>query len=134
MSQLLLDTSAYSAMGKGHRSILESVRLAESISLSATAVGELLDGFRNGTLRIPNNEQLQMFLSKPRSRFLPVDYETADRYAEIKNYLRKRGTPLPLNDVWIAASAMQHGLKLVTTDRHFFQVPQVLVDFHEPLQ
>jgi predicted nucleic acid-binding protein len=45
--------------------------------------------------------------------------------------LRKRGTSIPTNDIWIAASAMQYGLRLLTADRHFLKVPQIIVDFFE---
>ena len=60
-----------------------------------------------------------------------IDADTADRYAEIVTYLRQAGTPIPTNDVWIAAGAMEHGLQVVTTDPHYRKIAQVLVDLHE---
>jgi len=60
-----------------------------------------------------------------------LDQETAARYAAILNTLRNAGTPIPTNDIWIAATAMQHGLRLLTTDAHYVKVPQVIVDFLE---
>jgi tRNA(fMet)-specific endonuclease VapC len=63
--------------------------------------------------------------------FLRIDEETAERYAEILAGLRVAGTPLPINDIWIAASAMQYGLLVLTTGAHFRLIPQILVDCYE---
>ena len=62
-----------------------------------------------------------------------VDDETAVRYAAIKDNLRREGTPIPTNDLWIAATASQHGLRLQTLDAHFLRVPQIIVDFFESI-
>ena len=58
--------------------------------------------------------------------------ETARRYAVTVNVLRTAGTSIPTNDVWIAASAMQHGLRVTTTDAHYLRIPQALVDYFDP--
>jgi len=71
---------------------------------------------------------LRRFLASPGARTLSVDEETAVRYAAIQGYLRKQGTPIPVNDMWIAATAAQHGLRLLSLDDHFLRVPQVIVD------
>jgi predicted nucleic acid-binding protein len=63
---------------------------------------------------------------------LDVDAETAERYAVILNSLWKAGTPIPTNDIWIAATAMQHGLHLLTTDGHYQEVSQIIVDYFAP--
>jgi predicted nucleic acid-binding protein len=60
---------------------------------------------------------------------VPIDEETSDRYAVIRNSLRKAGTPIPTNDIWIAATAMQYGLTVATTDPHFQKVTQILVEY-----
>ena len=129
MSPILLDTSAYSAALRGEARMVETGREADEISLSAVILGELKAGFARGRHREKNAQELARFLVSPRVRVLEVDEETSDRYAVILNSLRSSGTPIPTNDVWIAATAMQHGLRVVTTDQHFLKVRQILVDF-----
>ena len=124
---LLLDTSAYSALIRGDQSILDVMRRAETVALPATAIGELLSGFRAGSRRVENLAKLDQFLSRPSVRILDVTHETAVRYAEVDFYLRKKGLPIPRNDVWIAAAAIEHGLQLVTLDDHFREIPLLLI-------
>lgn len=132
MSRILLDTSAYSAYTGGHPDLQEPVRHASAVHLSVVVVGELLAAFLKGGHRRQNETRLRDFTSEPRVRVFPLDDETAVRYAAIRDYLRRQGTPVPVNDVWIAATAAQHGLRLLTLDSHFLQIPQVIVDFFEP--
>ena len=132
MSRILLDTSAYSAYTGGHPDLQEPVRHASAVHLSVVAVGELLAAFLKGGRRRQNETRLREFTAEPRVRVLHLDDETAVRYAVIRDYLRRQGTPVPTNDVWIAATAAQHGLRLLTLDSHFLQIPQVIVDFFEP--
>jgi len=127
VSRLLLDTSAYSALGRGHAGIAELLQSADEVWMSPIVLGELHAGFRRGARRIENERNLARFLAAPRISIADVALETAHRYAEILDYLRKAGTPVPTNDVWIAASAMQNGLMLVTTDAHYERIPHVLV-------
>jgi tRNA(fMet)-specific endonuclease VapC len=122
-----LDTSAYSELGRAHKAISEVVRRSETIALSAIVLGELHSGFRAGNRCAENIAQLAQFLDKPSVRVLNVTEETALRYAEIDLYLRKRGRPIPRNDVWIAAVALEHGLHLVTLDVHFREIPLLLI-------
>jgi tRNA(fMet)-specific endonuclease VapC len=63
-----------------------------------------------------------------------LDAETSERYAVILDALRSAGTPIPTNNVWIAAGAMQQGLAVATTDGHFRKIKQVLVQFFEPAE
>lgn len=130
MKRILLDTSAYSAFLRGHSGLQRVVQRAREILLTPVVLGELRAGFRGGTKRERNEELLREFLSSPRVRTVPVEEETADRYAEIVSTLRREGRPIPTNDAWIAASAMQHGSYLVTTDPHFKAVRQVIADIH----
>lgn len=129
MMRILLDTSAYSALMSGHDRVAERVREAEEIYLNAIVLGELLGGFARGSRRLFNERQLATFVESPRVSIVDVDDDTASRYAVIYDTLRVAGTPIPTNDIWIAASAMQHGLRLLTLDTHFRRVPQVLTDF-----
>ncbi|MEW6616207.1 MAG: PIN domain-containing protein [Thermodesulfobacteriota bacterium] len=62
---------------------------------------------------------------------MAIDEETSERYAVIVNHLRKEGTPIPTNDLWISASAMQHGLKVVTTDNHYLKVLQIITEYYQ---
>jgi tRNA(fMet)-specific endonuclease VapC len=126
---LLLDTSAYSAFMKGNLDIKLALQQTDEIYLSPIVLGELLSGFRRGKYRKKNEEELAVFLSSPRVRTLRIDDGTAERYAVILNSLWTAGTPIPTNDLWIAASAMQHGLHLLTTDTHYMKVPQIIIDF-----
>ena len=132
MSRLLLDASAYSAMRRGDERLLRPVREASGIFLTPVVIGELLYGFIGGGLAEQNRELLREFLDLERVDVLAVDEETAERYAVIRDHLRRQGVPIPANDLWIAASAAQHGLVLMTLDGHFKNVPHVLVEYLEP--
>ena len=123
--KILLDTSAYSAFMRGHEGVLDLVQRAKQIAVTPIVVGELLSGFRLGKRRRKNHDLLDRFLDSPRVESLPIDEGTARRYSDIVDHLRREGTPIPTNDLWIAASAMQHGLILVSTDSHFRKVPQI---------
>jgi tRNA(fMet)-specific endonuclease VapC len=127
--RLLLDTSAYSAFMKGHAEISAAVQVNEEIFLNSVILGELIAGFIKGGRRRKNENELRRFLASPRVGVLDVTEETAERYAVILNSLWRAGTPIPTNDIWIAASAMEHGLRLVTTDDHYQKVPQVMIEY-----
>ncbi len=124
---VLLDTSAYSALRGGHQAILDVMRRSETVAVPAIVLGELHSGFRAGNRCAENIAQLTQFLSKPSVRILNVTEETALRYAEVDVYLRKKGRPIPRNDVWIAAATLEHGLQLLTLDVHFREIPLLLI-------
>ena len=125
--KVLLDTSAYSALWRGEQAVLDVVRRSETIAMSAVVLGELHSGFRAGNRCAENTAQLAQFLGKPSVRILNVTEETALRYAEVDVYLRKKGRPIPRNDVWIAAAALEHGLHLLTLDAHVREIPLLLI-------
>lgn len=127
--RLLLDTSAYSAFMKGHAEIKSALQESEEIFLNAVVLGELLAGFTKGRRRKKNEDELKKFLASPRAGILDLTEETAERYAVILNELWRSGTPIPTNDIWIAASAMEHGLHLLTTDGHYQKVVQIIVEY-----
>jgi len=127
MTRLLLDTSAYSALLRGHEAIQKRLRLVEEILINPIILGELRAGFGRGRQGKRNEGYLQRFISSSRVTVLSIDAETSERYAFILNALWQAGTPAPTNDIWIAASAMQHGLALLTTDSHFLKISQVIV-------
>ena len=79
----------------------------------------MLSGFKGGVREAKNREELEEFLDAPRVRIYGIDENTAEYYADILNRLRKKGKPIPTNDIWIAAVAFQRGLKLFSKDEHF---------------
>lgn len=132
MTRLLLDTSGYSAFMRGCPEAVAALQEADEVCLNPVVLGELLAGFIRGKRRKKNESELKTFLQSPRAKILDVNFETAERYAVILNSLWKAGTPIPTNDIWIAASAMQHGLHLLTTDAHYQKVSQIIVDYCVP--
>lgn len=129
MNRLMLDTSAYSAFMRGHLAVRVALQAAVEIHMSPVVLGELHGGFQSGTRRAPNEAELSRFLSSSRVRVPEITDETALRYAEVFNFLKRAGTPVPTNDIWIAAGAMQHSLRVLTTDAHYTYIPQVIVDY-----
>lgn len=117
--KILLDTNAYSALKRGNPAVADRVRRAEEVILSVIVVGELLLGFRLGTRLRKNVAELEAFLDNPYVTLVPVTLTSADRFARIAAALRAKGRPIPTNDVWIAAHAMETGAELVSSDEHF---------------
>ncbi|MEI9479110.1 MAG: type II toxin-antitoxin system VapC family toxin [Deltaproteobacteria bacterium] len=128
--RIMIDTSVYAAFLRGHPGIKLSIQRADEISLSPVVLGELLAGFMMGKNERRNRSILRDFLSSARVNLLEIDEETSERYAVILYHLRTKGAPIPTNDVWIAASAMQYGLKVLTTDKHYIEVPQIITEYH----
>jgi predicted nucleic acid-binding protein len=128
---LILDTSVYSAFLKGSSEIRSSIQQADEIFLNPIILGELLAGFMIGKSEKRNRAILQEFLSSPRVKVVEIDEEISERYAAIISLLYKEGTPIPTNDVWIAASAMQHGLKVLTTDNHYLKIPHIITEYYQ---
>ena len=115
----LLDTNAYAALKRGHDGVVQLVRESTELVFSIIVVGELLFGFRNGARFDRNVQDLDQLLSDTRVSVLPVTRTTADRFGRIAAALRKAGTPIPSNDIWVAAHAFESGAELVSFDRHF---------------
>ena len=120
--KILLDTNAYSALRRGRSEVVEYVRRSEEVLLSAVVVGELLFGFRNGSRYEENVRALQDFLEDANVRLLPVTWATADFFGRVSAVLRKKGRPIPTNDIWIAAHAMEAGADLLSSDPHFEEI------------
>jgi len=125
LSRYLLDTSAYAAHLGGHAATVKLVAEAREVWLTPVVLGELLAGFRAGGRERQNRARLRDYLMSPAVGVLEMNDETAECYAAIHADLRERGTPVPTNDLWIAATAMQHGLPVLTRDAHFDRVRQV---------
>jgi len=120
--KILLDTNAYAAMMRGHREVAETVRRSERVLLSSVVAGELLYGFRHGSRYEENAAHLDAFLASPVVQLVPVTLTTADRFGRIAAALRRKGRPIPSNDVWIAAQAFETGADLLSSDQHFSEI------------
>ena len=123
MTAILIDTNAYAAFKRGLPEAISVVQQFPSITFNAIVLGELMGGFAAGAKEQQNRAELDAFLSSPRVRVVTMDRGTAQHYAGVYGALRKAGRPIPTNDMWIAASAIQHGLRLFTFDDHFRYVP-----------
>lgn len=120
--KLLLDTSAYVGFKLGHPDLVDYISNSSIIYASPVMLGELVFGFRNGTRFQKNMEDLNLFLSHEAVEKILIGDLTADRYSRIAAQLKKQGTPIPSNDIWIAAQAMEYGAELITMDRHFEKI------------
>jgi tRNA(fMet)-specific endonuclease VapC len=107
---------------RGDTSVLEVLAHAERLCINSVVLGELLGGFAAGTRESKNRAELARFLDSPRVEVLHITAQTADSYALIYLGLRRKGQPIPTNDLWIAASALEHGAALLTHDAHFAQI------------
>ena len=117
--RLLLDTNAYVGMRRGDERVSSLLRDAEEILISTVVLGELEYGFFNGRRYAANKRSLGAFLATPFVSVIGVGAETSNRYGRIAAQLRRAGTPIPTNDVWIAAHGLETGANVVSFDRHF---------------
>ncbi|WP_277058433.1 type II toxin-antitoxin system VapC family toxin [Trichlorobacter lovleyi] len=122
MQQLIIDTNIYAAFKRNDPVVLGILRQAETIAVNTVVIGELLAGFKGGNKEALNRKELDLFLDTPRVQFCTVEETTAEFFALIFNNLKQAGKPIPVNDIWIAASAMQHGRTLLTLDSHFSHI------------
>lgn len=125
MSRYCLDTSAYSRFQHGDARVVELIDRAEWIGMPAIVLGELRVGFLLGSRREENEELLGAFLANPVVEELGVDREVSRHYAEIVVDLRRIGTLIPTNDIWIAATAARAGAIVLSYDDHFEAVARV---------
>ena len=119
MRPIALDTNAYVAFKRGEEHIVGVLQHAPSIIVCATVLGELLGGFAAGRRESANRSELTQFISAQRVKVVPSTAATADLYALVYAALRRKGQPIPTNDLWIAASSLEHGAALLTLDAHF---------------
>lgn len=110
---------------RGDERVVAVIDAAEWVGLPTVVLGELHAGFLAGAQRARNEHELASFLGHPSVERLDVDDEVARVYAEIVVALRRRGTPLPTNDVWVAATAARAGATLVAYDAHFSEIDRV---------
>ncbi len=124
--KVALDTNRYVDFCKGEQAVVDVLRRAEHIALPFVTLGELRAGFLCGKRATANARVLASFLNSPRVALLYPDEDTTHHYATLFQQLRTQGTPIPTNDLWIAALAVQHPLVFCTADRHFDHLPQLL--------
>jgi len=120
--KLILDTSAYVGFKLNNKEIVEYLIRADTILISPVVLGELMFGFRGGNRYKNNIFELDRFLSHPLVERIKLTEITSDRYSRIASQLKRQGTPIPTNDIWIAAQTMETGAELVTLDRHFEKI------------
>lgn len=127
VNNILLDTNAYVALKRGNVDAIDIVQRAVQIALSTIVLGELLAGFMVGSKEAKNQAELQQFIRSERVYLLPVDDTTAKYYAMVYRTLRRKGRPIPTNDMWIAATTLQHGYALFSYDGHFKDIDGMIV-------
>ncbi len=120
-----LDTNRLTDFLRGVEDAVDKVQLAERIFVPVIVLGEMRAGFTAGKRPAANETRLTQFLDSRRVTVLSVDASTSFHYAHVFAGLRKRGTPIPQNDLWIAALALQHALPLYSRDAHFRIWPEL---------
>ena len=123
--KILVDTNRYRDFCEGEPTSVDVFRRAHEIHVPLIVVGELRAGFAVGTRSQTNEETLSRFLHRSRVRVAALNLDTTRHYAQLFRQLRSQGTPIPTNDIWIAALAVQHGLMLFSRDDHFEHLPQL---------
>jgi tRNA(fMet)-specific endonuclease VapC len=124
--RLALDTNRYTDLSRGDAAVVTLVERAEEVLLPFIVLAELRAGFSVGTRGAENERVLRRFLMKRGVTVLFADEQTIEQYVSLFRQLRRQGTPIPTNDLWIAALVLQHGLVLCARDRHFDHVPQIV--------
>jgi len=119
MKNILLDTNCYTAYLAGDERVLDALAEAESVYMSIFVLGELFAGFRGGRREPQNRANLKRFLAKSTVTVLDATMETSEIFGDLKEKLKKSGTQLPINDVWIAAHTLETSSILITYDAHF---------------
>ena len=127
MKSVVLDTNLLIRLFEKEVFLPEDFKRYDGILLPATVIGEYRAGLFNTKGGEENKRKLAYYLSKSSVSTVPVTDRTAELYAKVYQALRKEGTPIPQNDMWIAASALEHGADLATQDDHFRHVPLLTV-------
>ena len=128
MSGVCVDTSAYSHLMRGREALRVRLEEADTVYVPATVLGELYAGFEMGSRPRDNAAELREFLEQPAVSVVHTDENVAERYGKLVPQLRAQGTPIPTNDIWIAAAVLETGSRLLGYDSHFEHVPGVIVE------
>ena len=125
---LLIDTSAFSAYGRGSDPrLVQWFKPEHQLMMPLLVIGELRAGFAAGNKKSENEKLLQLFLDAPSVNTLTISDATTKIYADLFSKLRQAGTPIGTNDMWIASLALEHQLQLLTLDADFDNVPDLLL-------
>ncbi len=127
MKNIILDTNAYTHLLAGDQDVLNALGAAETVYMSIFVLGELYAGFLGGSKEKENKSILHKFLEKPTVKILNSTAETAEVFGMIKNNLKNQGSPLPINDVWIAAHGIETGSTVLSFDSHFRKISGLLL-------
>ncbi|MBL7664043.1 MAG: type II toxin-antitoxin system VapC family toxin [Bacteriovoracaceae bacterium] len=125
MMKIVLDSNRYTDFCRGIPEVVEIVSSAQVIYLPLIVIAELRAGFSFGNQREKNERVLSLFLQNEGIFTLAPDTQTTYYYAELYSYLRKKGKPIPTNDLWIAALCIQHQVTLFDRDSDFDHIPQL---------
>jgi len=125
VKKIIIDTNAYTRFLTGDEDVLDVIAAAETTYLSIFVLGELYAGFAGGTKESKNKDALRQFLLKATVKILNATSETAEVFGFVKSNLRMAGTPVPINDVWIAAHGIETGSTIITYDTHFKKIAGV---------
>jgi predicted nucleic acid-binding protein len=126
MRPILLDTNAYVAFKRGEIAVIEVIQYAETIAMSPIVLGELLSGFACGNKTKKNRDELHKFLQASRVKLFTITSDTANFYSQIYSFLKNKGKPIPTNDMWIAAQALENGCVLYSYDKHFKEIDGII--------
>ena len=124
--RVALDTNRLTDLFQGDAALADRLGLCDEVWIPLVVLAEIKAGFLGGNRRHRNEILLRKLLSKATVGVLLPDRETAEHYARLFVQLKRAGTPVPDNDLWIAALALQHDLLLITRDKHFESIPQLL--------
>ncbi|MEO8662451.1 MAG: type II toxin-antitoxin system VapC family toxin [Bryobacteraceae bacterium] len=124
--RVALDTNRISDLFRGDADLADELGVADEVWMPLIVLGELKAGFHGGTQHHRNEGLLQRLLTRPTVGVLLPDAETAEHYARLFVQLKRAGTPIPDNDLWIGALVLQHNLVLLTRDHHFDRIPQLM--------
>ena len=123
--RIAVDTNRYVDLCRGEEATVALLESAEAVLIPFVVLGELRAGFAHGRRPVDNERTLRRFLSKPGVDVVFADDQTTHHYAAVFRQLRRQGTPIPTNDMWLAAIVLQHNLVLHARDRHFEHLPQL---------
>lgn len=125
--KICLDTNAYTEFKRGSSALTKLIETVDEIFIPAAVLGELFSGFYLGNKTQDNVAELNEFLDLPGVTVVDANRDIANRYGLLVRDLSKKGTPIPTNDIWIAASAFETGSHLVSYDRHFEKVSGLVI-------
>lgn len=124
--KICIDTNIYTAYKKGDSTVIKKLEEADFVHIPSIVLGELYAGFYLGAYTKINISELEEFLAVPGIEIVEVNHAIAEKYGYLVKILRNQGTPIPTNDVWIAATALELSAKIMSFDKHFSNIPGIM--------